>query len=249
MHLKLICCKILQRELARIISESENTVDFTMLRQDYHQTPEVLRTLLQEEIDAIDNNSGKYTNDLTLKDIDAILLGYGLCSNAILGLCSKKYKIVVPKAHDCTTLIMGSKEKYKEYFDENGGTYFYTRSWLELGISEEEQRIEKLRKEYMEKFGDEDIVEYLLSMERDMIKNYNCAAYVSWPDTPDRYEKEVISISEKKGWNYKHIQGTDSLLRDFVDGNWDEERFLIVSPGEQIAPSYDDGILKVKKVD
>ena len=249
MRFKLIGCKIVQRELASIIGRSNNIIDFTLMRQDYHQTPEVLKGILQEEIDSIDNNTSKYTNDLKLNDIDAILLGYGLCSNAVVGLKSRKYKLVIPRAHDCTTLIMGSKEKYKEYFEKSSGTYFYSRGWLELGINEEEQRIEKLRKEYMEKFDDEDTVEYLISMEEGMLKNYDCAAYVKWKDSPAQLEDVVKEIAQSKDWRYEDIEGNDSILADLINGNWDNERFLVVEPGYEVAASCDDMIIKANKIE
>ena len=121
MRFKLIGCKLIQREIASIIARTDNIVDVTLIRQDYHQTPELLRDILQKEIDEIDANESKYTNDLTLNDIDAILIAYGLCSNATAGIRSSKYKLVIPKAHDCSTLLMGSKEAYCKFFAENGG--------------------------------------------------------------------------------------------------------------------------------
>lgn len=248
MRLKLIGCKLMQREIASVIATTPNFVDVTLMRQDYHQTPEVLRDILQAEIDEIDNNESKHTNDLKMNDIDAIVLCYGLCSNAVLGLHSKKYPIVIPKAHDCSTLLMGSKEAYKEFFDESGGSYIYSRGWLELGINEGEMKLERLRAEYMKKFEDEDTVEYLLEMEKEMLKNYDTAAFLNWPGfTPPEFEEQVIKIAKDHNWKYKKIDGNNSLLKDLVDGNWDESRFITVKPGEEIAASYDDEVLKVKE--
>jgi hypothetical protein len=33
------------------------------------------------------------------------------------------------------------------------------------------------------------------------------------------------------------------LMEDFVNGNWDNERFLVVPPGKKVAASYDDKII------
>lgn len=247
MRLKLIACKLLWREIAKVIADTDNMVDVTFVKQDYHQTPEILRKVLQEEIDKIDDNRDEHTNDLTVNDIDAILMGYGLCSNALLGIKSRRYKIVVPKAHDCSTLLMGSKEAYADFFNESGGSYVYSRGWLELGINEDEQKLERLRAEYMEKFDDEDAVEYLLSIEKDMLKNYDTATFLNWPGfTPPKYEDMVKKIAADHDWKYKKVDGNDSLIRDMIEGNWSPDRFVVLEPGQELAASYDEQVLKVK---
>ena len=40
------------------------------------------------------------------------------------------------------------------------------------------------------------------------------------------------------------MEGSDSLLYDFLNGNWDEERFLVLEPGEMPAPSYDGDVMR-----
>ena len=247
MRFKLIGCKLIQREIASIIARTDNIVDVTLIRQDYHQTPEILRDILQKEIDEIDANESKYTNDLTLNDIDAILIAYGLCSNATAGIRSSKYKLVIPKAHDCSTLLMGSKEAYSKFFAENGGSYVYSRGWMELGINEDEMRLERLRTEYMKKFEDEDTVEYLLDMEREMLKNYDTATFLNWPGfTPPEYEDKVKEIAKYHNWKYKKVDGNDSLIADLIEGRWAPDRFVVLEPGQEIAPSYDEEVIKVK---
>lgn len=249
MYLKLIACKALQREFAGLAFQSPNVIDMTMLRQSYHQTPKTLQQKLQEEIDRIDENIDPYTNDLEGRPIDAIVLGYGLCSNGITGLRSKKYQIVVPRAHDCTTLLLGSKEKYQEYFETYKGSYFYSKGWLELGatLGDSEERLERLRQEYMYKYEDEDTVEYLLDMERMMLANYSCLTYIDWPELADEAaEQTVREAAEKKQWQFHHVEGSSQLMRDLLDGNWDEERFLILKPGEAPEPSYDERVLRAK---
>ena len=97
------------------------------MRQGLHNTPEALRNELQKEIDAIDLDQDIHTGtEDSCGPIDAILLAYGLCSNGVCGLSSKKYPLVVPRAHDCNTLFLGSKERYREYFDTYSGIYWYT---------------------------------------------------------------------------------------------------------------------------
>ena len=41
--------------------------------------------------------------------------------------------------------------------------------------------------------------------------------------------------------------GNNSLLTDLLNGNWDEERFLVLEPGQTVAPSYDEMVVRVGK--
>ena len=124
MRLKLIACKALYRELAYVTAFSENIVDMTWVRQGLHERPEQLREALQKEIDAVESGADTHTNRICARgegsgvadDFDAILLGYGLCSNAVTGICAHKHRLVIPKAHDCITFFLGSKEQYASCF-------------------------------------------------------------------------------------------------------------------------------------
>ena len=64
---------------------------------------------------------------------DAILMGYALCSNGLVGLKADNVPLVLPRAHDCITLFLGNKEKYLDYFQSNPGVYFKTSGWIERG--------------------------------------------------------------------------------------------------------------------
>ena len=251
MYYKLIACSVLQREFALLASKCSNTIDITTVRQQYHEVPTTLTQMLQAEIDRIDSNTDPHTNDLTRRDIDAILLGYGLCSNAIVGLHSKKYRIVIPKAHDCATLVMGSKEAYQEYFETFKGSYFFTRGWYELGAfdTDDERRLNQMRQFYMEKYEDEEIVDELMSMEKEMTANYKYITYVEWPGLSDEASIQCAKDScAQRGWTYNHMMGSSRLLEDLLEGRWDADKFLILEPGETAAPSYDSLVIKAKRL-
>lgn len=246
MNLKVIACKILQREIASLTWCCKNTLDVTMVRQRYHQLPLKLHDALQEEIDLVESGEDAHTNDV--ESFDAILLGYGLCSNALVGLHSSKYPLVIPRAHDCITLFMGSKETYQKTFDTYKGAFFYGPTWTELGLTQGEQDLERLYRKYMDEYEDEDTVEYLMEIERDMLKHYKYAIYVNSPIFQDEEGKEgVIKEAKEKDWTYIEMEGSNSLLKKMVDGDWNPDEFLVVPPGYEVAASVDDGILKAIK--
>lgn len=250
-HYKLIACKLLNRELSMLSSGSDNYIDITWMRQELHAVPDELRAALQAEIDSVESgedlHSADYRNEngVQRKKLDAILLGYGLCSNAVVGLRSSKVPLVIPRGHDCTTFLMGSKERYREYFDAVKGTSFMSRGWADHGYDSEEKRdMEKLRARYMEEYDDEDAVEFLMDMARSSMIHYSCLTCIFWKEFPrEKLEKMGRRRAEENNWEFLPYEGSSELLRDFLEGRWDEERFLVVQPGQTVQPSYDRMII------
>lgn len=235
MRLQFIACKVMQREVYFCAARSKNVVDIVLMEQGLHDQPDKLRTQVQK---ALDN-----TCDIQDRPYDASLLGYGLCSNGIAGL-SAKIPIVVPRGHDCITLLLGSKDKYKEYFDSHRGVYWYSPGWIESGKQPSRERYEKLLKEYKEKYG-EDNARYLMEVEQKWIKEYNWATYIDWGlANSDRYKEYTKRCAEFLGWNYDQLAGDPALMQRLVDGQWNESEFLVVKPGQKIAEDLtSDGII------
>ncbi len=123
MKLHVIACSVMTREISLVAATCENTLHLHFMEQDLHNQPDELRKALQAEIHSIEA-AGKYGAGGNDGDVDAIILAYGLCSNAICGVRSRYYPVVAPRAHDCVTLIVGSRESYQEYFDRHPGTYW-----------------------------------------------------------------------------------------------------------------------------
>jgi len=252
MRLKVIACKVLYREISLLSASSEHIIDVSYLRQGFHDTPAYLNELLQKEIDNIDRceDTYSYLPPDDERDFDAILLGYGLCSNAVVGLRSERYKLVIPRAHDCATLLLGSKERYKQLFDEaSGGIYWYSAGWNENAVMPSRGRVEKLRVEYEEKYG-EDNAEYLMEMEQNWLKEYKSCTFIDWPalhnDKQIAFTKDCAAYLN---WEYDQQMGDDGLMRAFLSGEWDEERFLVIEPGQRIAQSYDSGIFAAAEME
>ena len=252
MRLKLIACKALFRELSYLSALSDNAVDATWIRQGCHDHPEQLREVLQREIDLTESGEDLHTNKIledgdasgVIEDFDAILIGYGLCSNGTIGLTSKKYRLVIPKAHDCITLFLGSKERYAQYFESLPGCFWYTASWIENTAMPGKERAERSAQSYREMGYDEDTIEYLLS-ELSGVNNYHHAAYIRMPYLDrETYRKTTQDAAGYFNWEYHEIEGNMGLMEKFIAGKWDPEEFLVLEPGEKAVPSYDAGIIK-----
>src|SRR3989339_657243 len=59
------------------------------------------------------------------------------------------------------------------------------------------------------------------------------------------YAEKTKELARKENLKYVEYQADLRLLQDLVDGNWsDTERFLVVPPGKEIKPSYDEFVIK-----
>jgi len=228
----------MQREAYFCAARSKNVVDIVLMEQGLHDEPEKLRSEVQK---ALDN-----TCDIQGRPYDASLLGYGLCSNGIVGL-SAKIPIVAPRGHDCITLLLGSKDKYQEYFDSHRGVYWYSAGWIESGKQPSKERYEKMLKEYKEKYGD-DNAQYLMEVEQKWIKEYDWATYIDWGFVDsDEYKNYTKRCAEFLRWNYDELKGSPVLMQKLVDGHWHDSEFLVVKPGQKISEDLtNDGIIKAE---
>ncbi len=227
MRLKFVVCKVMQREAYLCASRSKNIVDLVLMPQGLHDRPEVLRSEVQKELAKTVDDAGK--------PYDAILLGYCLCSNGICGLMSD-IPIVVARGHDCMTLLLGSRNKYQDYFEAHKGIYWYSVGWIEHcnDLMPGKDRYEKKLVEYTEKYG-ADNAQYLMETEETWIKEYQRAVFIDWglPGT-EKARDYTQACAEHLHWYYDEVQGDPSLMQQLVDGEWDEGDFLTVEPGHTI---------------
>jgi len=103
----LIGCEVIIRELCDAVARSPHVVDARFLSKGLHDRgARVMRAGLQAAIDEAEADARKY---------DAIALGYGLCGNGLAGLEARSVPLVLPRAHDCITLLMGSRIEFERY--------------------------------------------------------------------------------------------------------------------------------------
>ncbi|MBD3175377.1 MAG: DUF1638 domain-containing protein [Armatimonadia bacterium] len=231
-----IACDVLETELLHFGERCDADLSFEFMEQGLHNEPDRLRAEVSEAVLRAPDEA------------EATLLGYGLCSNGIQGIAAHKHPLVVPRAHDCVTLFLGSRGRYQEYYDRNPGTYWYTPGWIATGTQPSEERYRQARQAYVEQYGEEN-ADYLMEMtEGGWTKHYQNAAYVNLgigdPKADIEFTKECADFF---GWSCDVIQGDPSLLLKFLGGEWDEEDFLVVQPGESIIASHDGRVLGVAK--
>jgi len=229
-----VACHVLWRELCYYAALTPKVFQFNFLKQGLHNEPEKLKASLQQ---AIDDAGDQYR---------AILVGYGLCSNGVVGIRARGTRLVVMRGHDCITFLLGSKERYREYFDTHPGTYWYSPGWIDTSLQPGKERYEHILRHYVDTYGEEN-AKYLMEASENWMQNYNNAAYVDLGIGDfDDYKEYTRRCAEWLGWKSNFLRGETQLMADFLNGPWDPERFLVVEPGEEIVPSHDELVIAAR---
>jgi hypothetical protein len=144
------------------------------------------------------------------------------------------------------TLFLGDKDRYTAYQQANPGTYWYNPGWIRGGASPGPDREARLRKEYAEKFGEDD-VDYLIETDRESLAHYKRAAYVGLGlGDPQREAEYTKTCAACLGWGFDRVPGDPALLKALLFCDWDEKRFLTVPPRHVIRLTADADIIRAE---
>lgn len=240
MRLKCLACEVLARPVYWCAARSPHIVEIQLLQRGLHNTPPLLRARLQEQIDAAADQG-----------FDAVVMAYGLCGQATAGLIARNTPLVVPRAHDCITLFLGSRERYQAEFQKNSGTYWYTLDYMEradgsgsalaLG-SGSDVELQAVYDEYVEKYGQEN-ADYLMEVMGAWQQHYNRAAYIDMGvGDGSKIEAQAQADAARRGWTFERMAGDMVLIRRLLEGDWADD-FLILNPGQQLAMTYDPNVI------
>ena len=163
----IILCQVLELEIEHFAAGMDHVVLIEKLQQGLHNEPAKLRQQVQLNIQRIERET----------EAEAIVLGYGLCSRGTEKLRCQRCTLVVPRAHDCITLLLGDKQRYADYVAKHPGTYWYSPGWNKYHLPPGPGRAEAMYREYCEKYG-EDNARFLMESEQQWHRNYERATYV-----------------------------------------------------------------------
>ncbi len=204
---KLICCKTMMEEI-----ETMKPEDLPVEYMEYalHQTPDKLREELQRRIDEE-------------KEADTLVFVYGLCSRGLDGLKSGNKTLVIPRVHDCISLLLGSRARYDEEFGADPGTYYLSKGWID-------QKADPYCefKECVEKYGEENA----RWISQQSYQHYKRVAFID-TNLPElrEYVEYTKKVAQFLGVDYVAIQGQSDFFEQLVSGRWEKD-FLVIPPGK-----------------
>jgi hypothetical protein len=240
---------VLARELHQIASRSKAVVDVTLLPQGLHDLgPVGMRERLQAAVDVA-----------TPDTCDTVALGYALCSRGAEGVVARKVPIVMPRAHDCITLLMGSRERYTREFDATPGTYYYSAGWHERDDSKvgsamsipAELGMDKSYEEYVDLYGEEN-AKYIIEELHGGLRHYERMLFLeSGLGGDDVARTAAREMAEREGWRFEVAKTDLSLLERLIDGDkpeggWSDD-FLVLAPGESVVATHDERIVEAAR--
>jgi hypothetical protein len=232
---QVIACPSLRPELEQLAPEG---VSLHFLDMALHQrSSEALRSALQAAIDGT-------------TDCATIAIGYGLCNRGVIGIEARAIPLVVPRAHDCVGLLLGSTARHLAELDSEPGTYFQSAGWLQAAHDEGASELtfgpnsnasfERLAVRY-----GEEAAGYLMAQLDGFTQHYKRLAYIasSVAETP-AFETEARNIASKRGLEYHRIDADTGWLGRLIGGVWSESEFLIVRPGQRVVFTGTGGLIE-----
>jgi len=217
----IVACHTLEDELNLAIRSTGVTHPVYWVDSRLHTKPEKLKEQVQAAVSRISN-------------VSTILLAFGYCGNALVGVKSEHARLILPKVEDCISLLLGSQE-IRRALSRETASYFLTRGWMESENN--------LASEYdycVRKFGEQ----RALKLMRTMLKHYrhltliDTGAYEIGP-----YQKRTEELAVLLGLAQQTVQGSQVFFHKLLTGPYDGD-FVITGPGEAITL---DGLLAVNE--
>ena len=206
----LIACPAVLGELAEGATDN---VTCSTLEAQLHVDPARLKEALRAAVAEADNPGA------------TIVLGYGMCSNAVLGLKTQHATLVVPKVDDCIAMLLGSNAAFAEQSQQACGSYYLAKAYLEecdTILSEHEKLVERRGAERAEQ------------MMRLLLKHYTRLVLIDtgrYDLAP--YRERVNEFAQHFDLAVEDVPGTTRILDALVEGDWGED-FVVAPPGHEL---------------
>ena len=207
---KVIACATVIEEMLPLMPPG---MAYEVLDFGLHLVPGALKERLQEAI------------DVAAATFDVIILGYGLCSLAVVGLHARRSTLIIPRVDDCIACFLGSREAYSAQNKKEPGTYYLTKGWIEVSdtLLDEYNRI-------VAKFGPER-AERIMNI---MLRHYKRLVYIdTGTENQDYYRQYAQGIANRFNLAFEEVRGSNHLLYRTLFGPWDDD-FVVIRPGQTV---------------
>ena len=210
----IIACGSLRHEFELVIGNNPAPA-IHYLDTDLHRTPARIPGILQAKI-----------NELQ-KAHETILLGYGLCSNGVVGVSATSATLIIPRVHDCLDLFLGFVGWKKSRIDSLAMQYYLTPGT----ILNHKDPLAIMEREYTPKMGQE-MSHWGMKEE---LKHYNRFALI----TTDRPDMKSIKAQALRNAHFfettlVEIESDLKFFKKIIYGPHDTDSFLHLPPGNKV---------------
>lgn len=213
----ILACQVMQSLIQPHLAD-DSKVPTVYMDYGLHIRPEKMTPTLQDQLDALPEPS-------------LVLIGYGLCGNGLNGLKAGPHTLIIPRADDCITILLGSYQAYIQAFREEPGTYYLTKGWLKSGSDPLKEY-----RQYVDRYGANN-ADSLIDM---MYGQYKRLCFVAHNQADlDEYRPQATEVAEfcaqRWGMTYQERIGSDGLIRRLLEAPLSPgqlgDDLLVIPPG------------------
>ncbi len=223
----IVLCAVWEEEMQYFHLNSLSFRKLVWLPMGLHDNPPELRRQLVQTISKLEADP----------ELETVLFLYGWCGGGLEGLSSRRLHLVVPKAHDCISIMLGGRRAHEQFINESPGSFFYTPGWIREGRAPGPDRERTVRQKFATRYQDPEILDDLVAADRESFAHHDCAAYLDLTTSP-QYENYTRKCAECLGWKFRLLQAKDLLIRNLLEGNWNPEDFVIIPPGQKLKQDH-----------
>ncbi len=222
MKRRLIACTMQMDVIRYVMRQYHRKIPIAWISRTFHNQKQILHAKIQDFINCS-------------QDADEILLSYGLCGNAVLGLRSEKTKLVVPNFDDCISQLLYTDRQrpHKRIAFTEKGCYYLTREWT-MDQEAIVPQCQKICQMYGEDNGRQ-IIQQIYSGYHSLVLLDTGA-----------YDVAEIHDYAKQGALYTGMQvrvekGSCDIMKKLILRNYDQT-IAVFEPGEKITRQRLTGI-------
>jgi hypothetical protein len=220
-----VACRSLQPELDALLAQkNKHNVYVHYLDQNLHRTPDVMPAEIQTAV-----------NEVAALSDGPVVLGYGLCSNGIVGVVAPRQGLIVPRVHDCIALFLGSRQAYLKAFQKRPGAYYLTPGW----VAEEKDPLGFMENDYVPRVGREEAA----WGAKEELKHYTHIVLINTQAAVDRTALRDRARENSRFFNKQllEVDGASTYFEKLLFGPYDGvdetgvTNFVRVAAGDVVA--------------
>lgn len=209
-----IACAVMKYEFEKAIGD--RPIDLHLLEQGLHDKPKEMPGHIIKKV-----------TEVAAGNPEEIILGYGLCSNGVVGVGGGRSPLVAPRCHDCISMLLGSAERYNEVFHQNPGTIYLSAGWMD----ECDDPLGYLEKKYIPRLGEKKAWR-AIALE---LAHYTHFCYIDngLGDT-ERLKARALENCRAFQKEYKEIKGSLEYFEKLIDSPPEGPEVIRLKPGQQL---------------